>query len=254
MSRAAGRPTRWTERLIQYVKRDPTYQLEQDRTVGDLAALLRRRAAEAARGRLLQRHLGRSAGLVFAGRRIVIRSGRQITTGRTLVIGDDVVLDALSRDGITIGDNVSIGRGATITCAGVVARPGIGIRLGDRTAISEYCHLGGQGGIDIGNDVLFGPGVRIFSENHEFDDRDVLIRLQGERRAAVAISHDCWIGAGATILSGVTIGSGSVIGAGSVVTRDVPANSVAVGNPARVTRERRSAPSPGEQVQRTEGR
>lgn len=76
---------------------------------------------------------------MFAGRRIVVRSGRYIKVGRTILIGDDVVLDALSSEGITLGDNVSIGRGATLMCCGVLARPGVGIRIGDRTGVSEYC-------------------------------------------------------------------------------------------------------------------
>ncbi|MDF1515350.1 MAG: DapH/DapD/GlmU-related protein, partial [Anaerolineae bacterium] len=69
---------------------------------------------------------------------------------------------------------------------------------------------------------------------------DVPIRLQGESRQGIVIEDNCWIGGHAVILDGVRIGSGSVIGAGSVITKDIPANSFVVGNPARVIRERTS--------------
>ena len=98
--------------------------------------------------------------------------------------------------------------------------------------------LGGQGGIVIGTDVIMGPGVRIFSENHRTDAMDRPIRAQGVTRATVRIDDDCWIGAGATILAGVTIGTGSVVAAGAVVTHDVPPWSVVAGVPARVVRSR----------------
>ena len=87
--------------------------------------------------------------------------------------------------------------------------------------------------IEIGNDVIIGPGVSLFSENHNYERSDKLIRLQGETRKAIVIEDDVWIGANATILAGVHIGIHSVIGAGAVVTKDIPSNSVYAGNPAR---------------------
>ena len=121
---------------------------------------------------------------------------------------------------------------------GVVARPGRGITVGDRTGIGDHCFFWGQGGIEIGSDVIFGPDVQIFSENHRFDDPTIPISRQGEDRRPVVIGNDCWIGGRVTILAGVHIGGGCVIGAGSLVTKDIPPNSVAVGAPARVVRQR----------------
>jgi acetyltransferase-like isoleucine patch superfamily enzyme len=222
------------ERLIGRLKRDSSYRLDGNYTNGDLVELVMRRAGEATRGAFLARRAREAAWPIFSGRHVRLQHGRLATIGRASIVGDDVLMNALSSDGLHLGANVTIGRGTTLTCTGVFSRPGVGIRVGDRTGIGEYSHIGGQGGVEIGNDVLFGPGIRIFSENHEFAAADRLIRTQGERRGRVTIGDDCWFGAGVTILAGVSIGSGCVVGAGSVVTSDIPARSVAVGVPARV--------------------
>ncbi|UPK41510.1 galactoside O-acetyltransferase [Paenibacillus pabuli] len=87
----------------------------------------------------------------------------------------------------------------------------------------------------IGNDVMFGPNVTIAVTNHPLHPEK---RKEGGMFALpVVIEDGAWIGSGAIIVPGVTIGMGSVIGAGSVVTRDIPANVIAVGNPCRVLRE-----------------
>jgi serine acetyltransferase len=243
----SGRPflvTR-TEALIRRLKRDPAYRIEHDYGTRDILEVLLRRGFEAWRGTFLKLRFGRTQGLVFAGRHVVVRHGRRIRAGAALIVGDGALLDALGTGGIHIGNNVTLGRGAALVCTGVVARPGLLIEIGDRTGIGDHCFLSGQGGIQIGSDVLLGPGVRIFSENHRFERLDVPIRSQGEERAPVVIEDDCWIGAGATVLGGVRIRSGTVVAAGAVVTRDTPANSLVMGVPARVTGHRdRPSPSP----------
>lgn len=97
--------------------------------------------------------------------------------------------------------------------------------------------------VTIGNDVLFGPNVSILPPMHpiRWQDRNVRKAADGsfydyEYGLPITIGSNCWFGGGATVLGGVTIGDGCVIGAGAVVTKDIPANSVAVGNPARVIR------------------
>lgn len=88
--------------------------------------------------------------------------------------------------------------------------------------------------ITIGDDVLLGPKVGLYTSNHALD--------AGERAAGacwarpITVGDAVWIGGGVTVLPGVTIGDGAVVGAGSVVTRDVPARTVVAGNPARVLR------------------
>nr|WP_223848175.1 sugar O-acetyltransferase [Bifidobacterium tissieri] len=95
--------------------------------------------------------------------------------------------------------------------------------------------------VTIGNDVLFGPNVSLLPPMHplRWQDRNVRTREDGtaydyEYGRPIVIGSNCWFGGNVTVLGGVTIGDGCVIGAGAVVTKDIPANSVAVGNPARV--------------------
>ena len=91
------------------------------------------------------------------------------------------------------------------------------------------------GGVEIGDRVFIGPNVGIYTANHPTDVRR---REKGyEWALPVKIGNKVWIGGGVTILPGVTIGDNTVIAAGSVVTKDIPANSLAVGNPCRVIRE-----------------
>lgn len=94
----------------------------------------------------------------------------------------------------------------------------------------------GEGGcILIEDDVMLGSGVHIYVGNHKFDDKTVPIIQQGHYEAkTVILKKGCWIGANAVILPGVVIGENSVIGAGSIVTKSIPKNVVATGNPAKV--------------------
>lgn len=85
--------------------------------------------------------------------------------------------------------------------------------------------------ITIGDDVLFGPNVTIAAAGHPIHPDS---RKKYEYGISVTIGNNVWIGANVVICPGVSIGDGSVIGAGSVVTRDIPANAVAFGNPCRV--------------------
>jgi acetyltransferase-like isoleucine patch superfamily enzyme len=161
-----------------------------------------------------------------------------ITAGKNLILEDNVSINALSQNGIQLGDHVSVARNSILVCTGIVSFKGIGITIGNRTGINAYAYLGGQGGLTIGDDVILGPNVHIFSENHNFSHPDIVIKDQGFTKAPVKIGNNCWIGAGAIILAGVEIGYGCVIAAGSVVTKSIPDNSVAGGVPAKVIKSR----------------
>ena len=107
--------------------------------------------------------------------------------------------------------------------------------LGDNVYANFNLTLVDDAYIYIGNKVMFGPNVTIATANHPILPELRERALQYNRE--VRIGDNVWIGSGAIIVPGVTIGENSVIGAGSVVTKDIPANVVAVGNPCRVLRE-----------------
>lgn len=182
--------------------------------------------------------LGESHGTLFVGRGVSLRHPQLIVAGRSVIIEEHVTIDALSQQGVTLGDNVTIAKFTTIQCTGVIRALGVGLTIGSNSAIGAYSFLGAQGGIVIGNDVIMGPRVSFHAENHRYDDPAVPIRLQGETRRGIVVEDDCWIGAGAIILDGVQIGRGAVIAAGSVVTKDVAPYTVVGGSPARVLKQR----------------
>jgi maltose O-acetyltransferase len=88
--------------------------------------------------------------------------------------------------------------------------------------------------ITIGDDVQIGPNVQLLTPTHPVDPEPR--REKWEAAEPITIGDNVWLGGGAIVLAGVTIGENTVVGAGAVVTRDLPANVVAVGNPARVVR------------------
>jgi len=110
---------------------------------------------------------------------------------------------------------------------------GCNITLGNNIYINFNLTVVDDYKVTIGNNVMFGPNVTIAVTNHPVhpDLRGSMFTLP------VVIKDDVWVGSGAIIAPGVTIGKGSVIGAGSVVTKDIPDNVIAIGNPCKVLRE-----------------
>lgn len=116
---------------------------------------------------------------------------------------------------------------------------GCNIYTGDNVFINQNCTFLDNNTITIGERVMFGPDVKVYAGDHPLEGRERYV-AKGEGRAyivsssrPVRIGSDVWIGGGSIILPGVTIGDNVVIGAGSVVTKDVPADTVVAGNPAR---------------------
>ena len=111
---------------------------------------------------------------------------------------------------------------------------GYNIFCGDNVYFNVNCIVLDSAKITIGNTVFFAPGVQLYTSNHplEAESRKTL-----ENALPITIGNDCWIGGNTVICPGITIGNGCVIGAGSVVTKDIPDNSLAVGNPAKVIRK-----------------
>ncbi|HTN99645.1 MAG TPA: acyltransferase [Microthrixaceae bacterium] len=142
-------------------------------------------------------------------------------------------------------EHISIGNDSLIAAGAMLAAwpeseeayaDGPILRIGDRVwgarGLSIVAHLD----IEIGDDVWFGPGVYVTDAGHDSADLDIPIGLQMEPAQPVRIGAGSWLGTGAVVLPGVTIGEHVVIGANSVVCDDIPANSIAVGSPARVVR------------------
>ncbi len=123
---------------------------------------------------------------------------------------------------------------------------GRNIFLGDNVSVNMNCTFVDNNRIEVGDNVLISSNVQIYTSTHPVELEERLTPdwtpASGEyfcrtRALPVRIGNGCWIGGGAILLPGVTIGDGAVIGAGSVVTKDIPANCVAAGNPCRVIRQ-----------------
>lgn len=109
------------------------------------------------------------------------------------------------------------------------------IFLGENVFINYNCVLLDCNKIVIGDNCMLAPGCQLLTAYHPLEAN---LRNSGRELAApIVIGNNVWLGAGVIVLPGVTIGDGAVIGAGSIVTKSIPANSLAVGNPARVIRE-----------------
>lgn len=226
------------ETIIRKLKNDPEYKWESAYSGRDLFVVAWARGWQALRGLFLKPFLKSSSGFVFLGCRVKVKHAYQLSTGKNLILDDNVSINALSVNGIKFGDNVSIARDSILFCTGVIAQKGTGITIGDRTGIGARAFIAGQGGVTIGDDVITGPNIQIFSENHNFDNTHLTIKEQGVTKQPTVIGNNCWLGGGITILAGITIGDGCVIAAGSVVTKSVPPNSIVAGVPAKVIKTR----------------
>jgi maltose O-acetyltransferase len=111
---------------------------------------------------------------------------------------------------------------------------GYNIKLGDKVFFNFNCVVLDVAQVTIGDRTLIGPNVQIYTATHPLDHQQ---RASGlEFAKPISIGKDVWIGGSAIICPGVTIGDRSVIGAGSVITKDIPANVLAAGNPCKVIR------------------
>jgi maltose O-acetyltransferase len=141
--------------------------------------------------------------------------------------------DAAERRGLLLGLLGQLGEGSEIKPP-LRCDYGYRIRVGARTFVNYGLVALDVASIEIGDDVQIGPNVQLLTPTHplEPDAR----RAKWEAAEPIAIEGNVWLGGGVIVLPGVTIGENTVVGAGSIVTRDLPPNVVAAGNPARVVR------------------
>ena len=110
----------------------------------------------------------------------------------------------------------------------------IGKNVWKSFAVSGCCYIQGGNGIEIGDNTIFAPGVKIISANHNPDS----VKREWLKERPIVIGKHCWIGTNAVILPGVILGDNTIVGAGAVVTKSFPqGNIIIAGNPAKVIRE-----------------
>ncbi len=162
-------------------------------------------------------------------------------------IGKDVVIHPACDIGnraasyIHLGNGVRLGKDVWLNIPREAALPVKNqpiIKIGENTAVGRRCTISGINRIEIGPDIVFGPGVFMSDHNHEFSNPDVPISKQGVTSGGtIIIEEGCWFGHNCAIISDhgreLRIGRNSIIGCNSVVTKSVPPYSVMVGTAAR---------------------
>jgi acetyltransferase-like isoleucine patch superfamily enzyme len=164
-------------------------------------------------------------------KRVEILYRRKISLGKLVYIGSNSFINAYSRDGITLGNRVTIREYGYIQGSSSPKNPGEGLKIGDNVYIGPRSNFGIGGEITIGAATMIGADFTVVSENHSFDQNG--ISPTSVTRAGIIIGSHCWIGHRVTILDGVMIGDNTVIGAGSVVTKSFPVGSRIAGVPAK---------------------
>ncbi len=176
-------------------------------------------------GRLLWRYLWR---------RLLTRAGRRWRTSGMLFLGRRLELQIGRGGEIRFGRFVWIGDGSKIRChEGVV-------ELGDKTVIGQECTISAYQRVRIGQQCVIADRAMFIDFDHGVVEVERPIRRQGIYKRDVEVGSNVWVGYGACILRGVRVGDNSIIGTNAVVTKDVPANAVVAGVPARVVRMRRA--------------
>lgn len=225
-------------RRIQKLGRQ-NYSIDNSLTAVDVMFIIFGKFVPLVRGLFYRIIVRKSSGILFIGRRTKLKFCYKLSLGKSVVIGDNVQINALSKKGILIGNNVSILNGTIIECTGVLNNLGEGLSIGNNVGIAQNCFIQVRGSVVIEDNVIFGPNVSIFSENHNFNDLNLPVNEQGVTRKGVKIESGVWIGTRSTVLDGVIVGKNSIIAAGSVVNKDVLPYSIVGGVPAKLIKMRK---------------
>ncbi len=167
----------------------------------------------------------------YIARSVTLRCPKQIHLASDVMIDENVQLIATSR----CPRAIRIGRKSFLRSFVMVnAGPPEGfVSIGKHCSIGQSTILYGNGGLNIGNNVMISGQCFIVASAHNHTTGDIPYSEQGYSAKGITIDNNVWIGAGAKILDGVTIGQGAIVGANSVVTRDIPNNTIVAGIPAR---------------------
>ena len=184
-----------------------------------------------ARNGMLNRQYGRLLWR-YCWRRVLTQGGRRWQTDGFLFLGRRLELEVGKKGTIHFGRFVWIGDGSKIRChEGEV-------EIGRKTVIGQECTISAYQRVKIGEQCVIADRAMFIDFDHGVVEVERPIRLQGIYKRDVVVGSNVWIGYGACVLRGVSIGDNAVIGTNAVVTKDVPANAVVGGIPARVIRMR----------------
>lgn len=172
--------------------------------------------------------------MTLVGRAVSIVGRSRLKMGKKIIIGDNVTLSAIGLEGISLGDDVSIGDFSKLVVSSDFSNLGKGITLCDGVGIGEYSRIGGSGGVTIGKDTIIGQYLSCHPENHTFNDPSVAIKYQGTERGEIKIGEGCWLGSKVTVLAGSEVGNNCVIAAGAVVRGKFPDRCIIGGVPAKI--------------------
>ncbi|HMF72029.1 MAG TPA: acyltransferase [Flavitalea sp.] len=181
----------------------------------------------------------KNKGSFFIGSGVKVRARSLIRLGKGVTFCDNCYVDAVSSEGIIMGDNVSVGNRTVIECTGNLQFLGKGLVVGNNVGLGTDSFYGCNGGIYIGDNTVIGNYVSFHAENHNFSRLDIPIRDQGVNHKGIIIHKNCWIGAKVTILDGSVIEEGCIIAAGAVVTCGLyQKNGIYGGVPAKLLKYR----------------
>lgn len=225
-------------KIITKIKKEK-YEVDENITFSVAFSLVIKKLTMIIRGLVIKPFLRKAKGILFVGKKTDIKCKRKITFLGSATIEDYVKIDAMSKKGITIGNNFSIGRNSIIECTGVIRELGEELIIEENVGIAANAFIAVRGKVIIRKNTIIGPGVSIHAENHKFDEINTPIRLQGASRKGIEIGEDCWIGSKVVILDGVKIGNHAIIAAGAVITKDIPDYAIVGGVPAKVIKMRK---------------
>ena len=173
----------------------------------------------------------------YLRRRLLSVAGWRWSTGGMLFLGRKLEIQIARGAEVRFGRFVWIGDGSKIRChEGVV-------EIGEKTVMGQECTISAYRRVRIGEQCVIADRAMFIDFDHGVVEVDRPIRKQGIYMRDVEVGSNVWIGYGACVLRGVRVGDNSIVGTNSVVTKDVPANAVVAGAPARVLRMRREPES-----------